>query len=123
MYAETTTNEGSAGECSSSDTSSENDESVRKRRIQPSMQNTSKKQATASDNRLKENQLMEQALAVMGRKPDELEVFGEYIVSEMRQISDLGIRRALKSEIMKTVLTFVSQDYIIINDSNSIQTN
>lgn len=40
----------------------------------------------------------------MNQKSDEFDIFGQYIASELRQITDLSIQRAVKRDIQQAVL-------------------
>lgn len=52
-----------------------------------------------------ENELFEKALAVMNQNNDEWDIFGQYVASEMRQISDPTLRQIAKTEIIKIILS------------------
>ncbi|XP_031637792.1 uncharacterized protein LOC116350192 [Contarinia nasturtii] len=90
----------------SSDSSDTNDNqydvpscSNNKRRIEHSSKRK-KSNSQSSD----ENVLMQKALEVMSHTNDELDVFGQFIASEMRQISDLSKRNSVKREIMAILM-------------------
>lgn len=102
----------------SSDSQSEQIESGnstgKKRRQQPA-QRQSKKKATEN---IEEDMLMARALAVMEKPNDDLDIFSQFIASEMRQIQDLHARRALKTEIMKILLQYQSNSNNVRMNSN-----
>lgn len=50
-----------------------------------------------------EDLILEKALAIMEKKDDELDIFGQFIASEMRQLTNPSTRLVLKREIMKVV--------------------
>lgn len=49
--------------------------------------------------------LMEQAIACMNQKPDEYDIFGQFVASELRQIFDLVKRNEVKRSIMTILIT------------------
>lgn len=102
----------------SSDSQSEQIESGnstgKKRRQQPA-QRQSKKKATEN---IEGDMLMARALAVMEKPNDDLDIFSQFIASEMRQIQDLHARRALKTEIMKILLQYQSNSNNVRMNSN-----
>lgn len=61
---------------------------------------------------------MARALAVMEKPNDDLDIFSQFIASEMRQIQDLHARRALKTEIMKILLQYQSNSNNVRMNSN-----
>lgn len=44
---------------------------------------------------------MERALAVMGQRTDDWDLFGQFVASELRQITDSLTQNSLKKEIMR----------------------
>lgn len=40
----------------------------------------------------------------MNQKSDDFDIFGQYIASELRQITDLSVQRAVKRDIQQAVL-------------------
>lgn len=50
--------------------------------------------------------VLEKALAVINQPNDEFDILGQFIASEMRQMSDLSIRNLVKSEIMQVLLKY-----------------
>lgn len=52
-----------------------------------------------------DDELMEKALSIMNQPNDEFDIFGNFVASEMRQISDVEIRRMVKTEIMRVLIT------------------
>lgn len=50
-----------------------------------------------------EDLVLKKALAIMEKKDDEFDIFGQFIASEIRQLSNPSTRFALKSEIMKVI--------------------
>lgn len=73
-----------------------------KRRLVPS-QRLAKKTAHNHD---VEDELIQKALAVIEKPSDELDIFGQFIASEMRQLPNISVQRAVKSEIMKILINF-----------------
>lgn len=71
---------------------------MKKRRVEHS--NKRKRDNSSSD----EDILMERALAIMNETNDELDVFGQFVASEMRQISDLSARNFVKRKIMAILM-------------------
>lgn len=82
-----------------SDANSESNDSVnpkKKRKVQPPHQKTKKK----TDDENSESELMERALTIMEQRNDEWDVFGQFIASELRQITDSLTRNSMKRKIM-----------------------
>lgn len=71
-----------------------------------SAQKKSKKNCYEGNN--DEDVLMQTALAVMNKQPDDLEIFGQFVASEMKQITNTSIRQVVKTQIMKVLLRFAS---------------
>lgn len=89
----------------SSDTQSESGESSNgKRRRQP-IPNKAKRQLVESATNFDEKLMMEKAMAIMDQKPDELEVLGQFVASELRQMPNY-IRNIAKTEIMKLLMHY-----------------
>lgn len=73
---------------------------MKKRRVE----NLNKRKRENSSSSSDEDILMEKALAIMNEKHDELDVFGQFVASEMRQISDLSARNFVKRKIMAILM-------------------
>lgn len=54
-----------------------------------------------------ENDLIEKAFAAMNHQHDEFDIFGQYVASEMRQISNPSVRQIVKRDIMLVLLNSV----------------
>lgn len=70
---------------------------TKKRRIQP----LPKKAKERKHEENCEMNLMGKALAVMNQRADDWDLFGQFVASELRQITDSLTRNSLKKEIMK----------------------
>lgn len=53
-----------------------------------------------------ENDLFEKALAAMNQNSDVLDIFGQYVASELRQISNPSLRQVAKTEIIKVLMSY-----------------
>lgn len=108
----------------SSDTHSDNAPNKRKQRTEKFTQRKKKRAVVNSPN--DDDVLLEQAVAAMNQKSDEFDIFGQYVASEMRQISDSMIRKSVKREIIQAIFNAgnmtVSSNGILSNQT-SIRTN
>lgn len=87
----------------SSDTQSEAIPNIRNQRADRLTQKKGKRRAvdiSSSD----DVDLLEQAVAVMNQKNDEFDIFGQYVASELRQISAPSIQRIVKNQILQIIL-------------------
>lgn len=85
-----------------------------KRHVVPS--NSSKKAKKRQADDTNDDMLLEKALAAINQPNDELDVFGQFVSSEMRQISDLTIRNLIKSEIMKVFIQYSTSTVVLTTD-------
>lgn len=81
---------------SDSSESENGDKTTKKRRLNPI---ASKKSTTPES----EDLILEKALAIMEKKDDEFDIFGQFIASEMRQLTNPSTRFVVKAEIMKII--------------------
>lgn len=63
--------------------------------------------------------LLEKALAVMNQPNDVCDIFGQYVASELRQMSSISIRNIVKGEITKLLLKYSSSSVIISTSTQS----
>lgn len=80
------------------------------------LETTPKKNAIESD-----EILMQKALSVLNKPNDDLDIFGEFVASEMRQILDLSIRKIVKNEIIKTLLSY--SDVMVTTTTTHVPTS
>lgn len=78
----------------------------KKRRLTP-ISSASNTRATES-----EDLILEKALSIMEKKDDEFDIFGQFIASEMRQLTNPSTRFVLKTEIMKIIQQHVYSSVI-----------
>lgn len=69
---------------------------------------SNKRKRAISDQSSDEDVLIEKALACMEQKSDELDLFGQYIASELRRISDSSTRNVMKLKITAVLMGFAS---------------
>lgn len=80
---------------------------------------SNKRKRANSDPSSDEDVLIEKALACMEQKSDELDLFGQYIASELRRISDPSIRSVMKLKITAVLMGFGSD--FVSNGSIDVQ--
>lgn len=91
----------------SSDSDSQPEGAASKRKKLHHNQKSAKKKAIENDsNEEKYDTLINRALSGIKQPNDELDVFGQFIASEMRQLPNTSLRRVVKSEIMKILIHY-----------------
>lgn len=87
---------------SDSDAQSEISCSKRKKTFQNKIANPAKKKP--NDDHY--DALINKAMSMIEQTTDELDLFGQFVASEMRQLPNDSIRRVVKSDIMKTLIHY-----------------
>lgn len=67
--------------------------------------------------------LMNKALAVINQPNDDLDIFGQFVASEMRQISDLSSRKLVKNEIMRALLICSQSSVLVTTETTTLPEN
>lgn len=98
-----------------SDVQSKDSNSKRKKSFQNNNAKSAKKKQ--NDDGVNYDALINRAMNVIEQPNDDLDLFGQFIASEMRQLPNESLCRVVKSEIMKTLIhystpleTILSQD-------------
>lgn len=71
-----------------------------------------KSRSRATENEAKDtidDRLIQKAIDVM-EKSDELDIFGQFVASEMRQMTNTAVVKVVKAEIMKIILHYSAQE-------------
>lgn len=100
----------------SSEAQSEFISNVRTQRADRSTQKKGKRRAVEMSPC--DDDLLEQAVAAMSQKNDEFDIFGQYVASELRQMSDPFIQRMVKNEILQSILNAGS---MIVTSAGNVQ--
>lgn len=59
--------------------------------------------------------MLDRAISIIEQPNDELDIFGQFVVSEMRQLPNESLRRVVKSEIMKTLIHYTTPIETVFN--------
>lgn len=90
----------------SSDSDSQPEGSSKRKKLHHNQKSAKKKAIENDSNEEKYDTLINRALSVIEQPNDELDVFGQFIASEMRQLPNASLRRVVKSEIMKILIHY-----------------
>lgn len=67
--------------------------------------------------------LLNKALAVINQPNDDLDIFGQFVASEIRQMSDLSARKLVKNEIMRALLICNQSPVLVTTKTTSLPEN